>query len=404
MLNSVTNSATRKLCKRTAVSNSRCSSCAPRELRKAPLPSHTRRVSARSNSFWNRNGSRSLGKPVKSKLCTIFRSEPGFKVSRSLPEEATEPLSSGDDLEVDAVSQNGAVSEQDAGNPKVGKVAELVFWIAGAFLFGGAITLIQGPEKGSEFFAGYLLEESLSVDNLFVFVLIFNYFEVPLASQSRVLLYGIWGAAIMRAIMVVLGSAAIENFQPVLLVFAGILIFSSYKLLTEGEGEDEDFSENAILKFCKRFIPVTDEMDGDRFFTEVKEGGTVVTKATPLLLVLAVVELSDVVFAVDSIPAVFGVTQDPFIVYTSNMFAIFGLRSLYYFVSSAVEDLVYLQPAVALVLGFVGTKMVGEYCGLEVSTEASLAVVATLLAGGIGLSLLPSDLLPFNTGDTDDSD
>ncbi len=167
-------------------------------------------------------------------------------------------------------------------------------------------------------------------------------------------------------------------------MFAGILIFSSYKLLAEGdEEEDEDMGENAIVKFCSNLIPVSKDYVGDNFWTVV-DGAKM---ATPLLLVLAVIEVSDVVFAVDSIPAVFGVTKDPFIVYTSNMFAILSLRQLYGLVSKAVGELEYLQTAVALVLGFIGVKMVAEFGGFHVPTDASLAVVATMLGGGVAASV-----------------
>ncbi|KAK3237414.1 hypothetical protein CYMTET_52509 [Cymbomonas tetramitiformis] len=277
--------------------------------------------------------------------------------------------------------------EDNEGNDQ--KIKELIFWVVGAALFGAGITYTEGATKGTEFFAGYLLEESLSVDNLFVFVLIFSYFEVPKQNQSKVLAYGIYGAAIMRLFMILVGAAAIEQFEPVLLVFAGILLFSSFKLLVAGDEEDEeDLSENFVVKFCQKLIPVSDEYVEDNFFTLVKG----VKTATPLLLVLAIVELSDVVFAVDSIPAVFGVTKDPFIVFTSNMFAILSLRSLYYFVATAVAELKYLQTAVALVLGFVGAKMVGDFAGFSISTEQSLIVVASLIGGGVGLSYaLPGD-------------
>ncbi|OUS45030.1 integral membrane protein TerC family-domain-containing protein [Ostreococcus tauri] len=225
--------------------------------------------------------------------------------------------------------------------------------------FGAAIGATSGSDAASEYFAGYLLEQSLSVDNLFVFVLLFEYFQL------------------------------IENFKPILLVFAGILIFSSYKLISQGDSdEEEDMADNAVVKFCSKLFDVSDDYDGDNFFT-VQNG---VKMATPLLLVLAVVEISDVVFAVDSIPAVFGVTKDPFIVYTSNLFAILSLRQLYTLISTAVGELKYLQTAVALVLGFIGSKMVVEYTGVEIPTELSLAVVVTLLSGGVAASLyLPDD-------------
>ena len=264
---------------------------------------------------------------------------------------------------------------------------EVALWVGAACLFGAGIGFVQGVDKASEYFAGYLLEQSLSVDNLFVFILVFDYFKVPESTQPKVLSYGIVGAMIMRAAMILAGATAIEDFEPVLLVFAGILIFSSYKLLANNEEEEEeDLKDSAIVTFCSSMIQVSDEYDGDNFWTTAKDG---VTKmATPLLLVVAVIELSDVVFAVDSIPAVFGVTKDPFIVYTSNIFAICGLRSLFGFVSAVVSELEYLETSVAVVLGFIGVKMVADYAGYPMSTEASLAVVATLLSGGVAASYL----------------
>ena len=264
---------------------------------------------------------------------------------------------------------------------------EVALWVGAACLFGAGIGFVQGVDKASEYFAGYLLEQSLSVDNLFVFILVFDYFKVPESTQPKVLSYGIVGAMIMRAAMILAGATAIEDFEPVLLVFAGILIFSSYKLLANNEEEEEeDLKDSAIVKFCSSMIQVSDEYDGDNFWTTAKDG---VTKmATPLLLVVAVIELSDVVFAVDSIPAVFGVTKDPFIVYTSNIFAICSLRSLFGFVSAVVSELEYLETSVAVVLGFIGVKMIADYAGYSMSNEASLAVVASLLSGGVAASYL----------------
>ena len=274
-----------------------------------------------------------------------------------------------------------------------GSMTEVALWVGAATLFGLGVGATMGAGKAEEYFSGYLLEQSLSVDNLFVFVLVFDYFKVPMKQQQKVLSYGIGGAMAMRAAMIVAGYEAVTNFKPVLLVFAGILIFSSYKLITEEEEEEEDMSENAIVKFCSNLLPVSEEYDGDNFFTEVRndETGEMIKMATPLLLCLCVIELSDVVFAVDSIPAVFGVTQDPFIVYSSNIFAILGLRSLFAFVAVMVAELEYLQTAVAAVLGFVGCKMVAEFGGVEVSTEASLAVVVGILGAGVALSLTKKD-------------
>lgn len=274
-----------------------------------------------------------------------------------------------------------------------GSMTEVALWVGAATLFGLGVGATMGAGKAEEYFSGYLLEQSLSVDNLFVFVLVFDYFKVPMKQQQKVLSYGIGGAMAMRAAMIVAGYEAVTNFKPVLLVFAGILIFSSYKLITEEEEEEEDMSENAIVKFCSNLLPVSEEYDGDNFFTEVRndETGEMIKMATPLLLCLCVIELSDVVFAVDSIPAVFGVTQDPFIVYSSNIFAILGLRSLFAFVAVMVAELEYLQTAVAAVLGFVGCKMVAGFGGVEISTEASLAVVVGMLGAGVALSLTKKD-------------
>lgn len=258
-------------------------------------------------------------------------------------------------------------------------------FVGAALLFGVGIWQTLGAEKAEEFFAGYLLEQSLSVDNLFVFILVFRYFRAPKADQDKVLSYGIWTAAALRLVMILLGSELIESWKPVLLLFAGILLFSSFKLLTGGkdDGEEEDLSDNGVVKLCRRLIPVSDSYKGDSFFT-VENGKRV---ATPLLLVLAVVELSDVVFAVDSIPAVFGITHDPFIVYSSNMFAILSLRALYGFVNTIMSELRYLDKAVALVLGFIGAKMLADFGGYHVPTTASLGVVMTTLAGGVAASL-----------------
>lgn len=271
-----------------------------------------------------------------------------------------------------------------------GKGEWVAAFVGAAMLFGVGIWNTLGPVKAQEFFAGYLLEQSLSVDNLFVFILVFRYFKAPKADQDKVLSYGIGTAAILRLVMILLGSELIESWKPVLLLFAGILLFSSYKLLVAGDAgddDDEDLTDNGIVKLCRRLIPVTENYDGENFFT--MENGKRV--ATPLLLVLAVVELSDVVFAVDSIPAVFGITTDPFIVYSSNMFAILSLRALYGFVNSIMSELKYLDKAVALVLGFIGAKMIADFGGYHVPTIASLGVVVTTLTGGVAASLwLPS--------------
>ncbi|KAL1199160.1 Thylakoid membrane protein TERC [Cardamine amara subsp. amara] len=254
--------------------------------------------------------------------------------------------------------------------------------VSTAVAFGIGIGLKEGVGKASEFFAGYLLEQSLSVDNLFVFVLVFKYFKVPLMYQNRVLTYGIAGAIVFRFSLILLGTATLQKFEAVNLLLAAVLLYSSFKLFASEE-DDTDLSDNFIVKTCQRFIPVTSSYDGNRFFTKQDS----IWKATPLLLTVAVIELSDIAFAVDSIPAVFGVTRDPFIVLTSNLFAILGLRSLYTLISEGMEELEYLQPSIAVVLGFIGFKMILDFFGFHVSTEASLGVVALSLSTGVLLSL-----------------
>ncbi|RZB85728.1 Thylakoid membrane protein TERC, chloroplastic [Glycine soja] len=261
-------------------------------------------------------------------------------------------------------------------------VRTVALWVCTAVAFGVGLGFKEGFDKASEFFAGYILEQSLSVDNLFVFVLIFNYFKVPVAYQNRVLSYGIAGAVVFRLTLILIGTATLQRFEAVNLLLAAILLFSSFKLFASEEDES-DLSDNFVVKTCQKFIPVTTYYDGNRFITNL-DG---VWKATPLLLTVAVIELSDIAFAVDSIPAVFGVTRDPFVVFTSNLFAILGLRSLFLIISEGMSELKYLQPSIAIVLGFVGVKMILDYFGFHVSTEASLAFVASSLTIGVVLSL-----------------
>jgi TerC family integral membrane protein len=214
-------------------------------------------------------------------------------------------------------------------------------WVAAAGAFGGILWATAGGETGEEFFAGYLVEQSLSVDNLFVFLLLFDYFEVPLQNQDRVLNWGIYGAIVMRAVMIGLGAAALENFHAILLVFAGILVYSSAKvLLGGGDGEEEeDLSENYIVKFSHRFIESTDKYDGDKFFTVV-DG---IRKATPLFICMIAVEISDVVFAVDSIPAVFGVTEVRTSSFRFSAFQMLPADTFYTVHSSESSHCLYLQ-------------------------------------------------------------
>jgi len=250
-------------------------------------------------------------------------------------------------------------------------------------LFGTGTWIYYGKESGLSFFAGYAVEQSLSVDNLFVFFMLFNYFKVPARYQTRVLSYGIMGAVVMRGIMIWIGVAILHKFRWITLVFAGVLILSAFKMIHEDNDAADDLSENFIMSTSRYFIKSSTDFDGDRFFT--KENKTNI--ATPLFMCLVCVEFSDLVFAIDSIPAAIGVSHDPFIIYSSNIFAILGLRSLYTLVAKAVSELPYLKPAVALVLGFVGGKMVAEYWSYRVPTGVSLFAVVFFLAGGVILSL-----------------
>ena len=270
-----------------------------------------------------------------------------------------------------------------------------VVWILLSLVFAGGIATFISSDAAMEFLAGYLIEKSLSVDNLFVFMMIFSFFKVPDAYQHRVLYWGIFGALVMRAGMIAAGTALLLKFQWLIVVFGAFLVLTALKMLKGGaEDEEEDLENKTLIKTFRRFVPMTSDYDGVRF-TSVVDG---VRKATPLLLVVVTVEVSDVIFALDSIPAVFGVSRDPFIIYTSNIFAILGLRSLYFLLAAMMKGLRFLEPAVALVLLFIGAKMIASNWGMHLSTGISLGVVGLLLAGGIAMSLVfPST--PFGEED-----
>ena len=256
------------------------------------------------------------------------------------------------------------------------------FWVGLALGFALLVYRWFGSERALEFLAGYLIEQALSVDNMFVFLLLFTYFGVPAALQHRVLFWGILGALAMRAVFILAGAALIEHFHWVVYVFGAFLLLTGVRLLRD-KGVEVRPERNPVYRLFSRFVPLVKEYRGNRFF--VVEAGR--RYATPLLLVLAVVEATDLVFAVDSIPAVFGVTTDPFIVYTSNIFAILGLRSLFFVLAGAMSQFHLLKLALGLVLGFVGTKMLIADL-FEVPILVSLGVVAALLFGAIVGSLL----------------
>jgi len=260
--------------------------------------------------------------------------------------------------------------------------------VSAALAFCTGVFLVRGGADASAWLAAYVLEESLSIDNLFVFTLIFDYFQTPTSAQPRVLRWGLIAAVILRGIFIFAGLAVVERFKGVLLLFSGVLLYSAYGILTEDGDEEEDLENNAVVQFTQKYLPfpTTTQYEGDRFFTTPLEGAKAL--ATPLLLALVCVEISDVLFAVDSVPAVFGVTTDPFIALTSNGFALLGLRALYTIIAQGIDQFHYLQTSIALVLGFIGVKLIASFGGIEVDTVASLLVVLTTLGGGIGFSLL----------------
>ncbi len=258
-----------------------------------------------------------------------------------------------------------------------------VVWVTLALVFNVGVYHYMGPQKGLEFFTGYVIEKSLSVDNVFVFALLFSYFAVPLLYQHKVLFWGILGALIMRAIMIFLGAALIERFTWIIYVFGAFLILTGIKMIVKREEEIHP-ERNPLVRWFKKLMPVTNDYRGDKFF--VRENG--VRMATPLFIVLLLVEFSDLIFAVDSIPAIFAVTKDPFIVYTSNVFAILGLRSLYFALAGVMDKFHYLKIGLGVVLAFVGVKMLLGHTPYKIDTNVSLLVIVTVLAVSIVVSLL----------------
>jgi tellurite resistance protein TerC len=254
-------------------------------------------------------------------------------------------------------------------------------WVGLALAFGAWVFFQFGAAKGEEFLAGYLVEKSLSVDNLFVFVVLFAALGIPRALQHRVLFWGILSALVLRAAMIVGGAALLDRFHWLLYVFGGFLLFTGVKLWRH-RAEAEDPGAGKVLALVRRLVPSTPRLDGQAFF--VREGGRWV--ATPLFLALASIEVADVVFAVDSIPAVFAVTSDPFVVFTSNIFAILGLRALYFLLADMVGRFAYLKTGLSAVLVFVGAKMLVAGW-VKVPPAASLSVIAGILAVSVGASL-----------------
>lgn len=248
-----------------------------------------------------------------------------------------------------------------------------VVWITLALIFNTGLYFLRGPDPALQFFTGWLIEKSLSVDNIFVFVLLFSYFSVPAAYQHRVLFWGILGALVMRGILIAVGAVLLEEFHWIIYGFGAFLIFTGIRMGVQKETEVHP-EKNPLLKLARRVLPVTENYERDRFI--VRRAGKLAV--TPLLLVLIIVESTDLVFAVDSIPAVFAVTTDPFIVYTSNVFAILGLRSLYFVFANVIDKFYYLKHALAVILTYVGVKMVLADI-YPIPTFLSLAFIAVVL-------------------------
>src|SRR5512136_149786 len=250
-----------------------------------------------------------------------------------------------------------------------------VVWVTLALLFNGGVWHFYGSQKAIEFFTGYLIEKSLSVDNVFVFALLFSYFAVPAKYQHKVLFWGILGALIMRAVMIALGAALITKFTWIIYVFGAFLILTGIKMIVKREEEIHP-ERNPVVKWFKKLMPVTPDYRGDKFF--VRENG--IRMATPLFVVLLLVEVSDLIFAVGSIPAIFAVTKDPLIVYTSHVFAILGLRSLYSALAGIMDKFHYLKIGLGVVLAFVGVKMILAHTAYKIDTLVALLIVVLVLA------------------------
>jgi len=255
-------------------------------------------------------------------------------------------------------------------------------WVALALAFAAGLHFAAGKEVALTFLTGYVIEESLSADNIFVMVLIFEYFRVPKSCQHRVLFYGILGALVMRGLFIAAGAALVSNFHWVLYVFGALLVVTGVRMAVKRD-EEFDGEQNKIVKLVRRYLPMSHQFKGKHFFT-VENGRRI---ATPLLLVLILVEFTDLIFAIDSIPAIFGVTTDPFLVFTSNIFAVMGLRSLYFLLAAVVDRFHLLKYGLALILTFVGFKMLTERW-IDIDIMLSLAIILGVLALSVVASLI----------------
>lgn len=263
-------------------------------------------------------------------------------------------------------------------------INQCIFYVAIAFIFGLFVIYEEGMDKGMLFYTGFMVEKSLSLDNIFVISVVFCSLGIPRKYQHRVLFWGILGALVLRAILIVLGETLVSNFHWVLYVFSAFLIYTGLKMALEHKEDEQDFSDSKLFRFVNKYFHVTPKIEGEHFF--VKHDGK--HYITPLFFALIIIELMDVIFALDSIPAIFLITQDVFIVYTSNIFAILGLRALYFLLAEAVHRFAYLKYALSIILIFIGSKIFLPYIGLEISSTTSLIVTFCLIFAGIFISLL----------------
>ncbi|MDQ6717135.1 MAG: TerC family protein [Gemmatimonadota bacterium] len=262
-----------------------------------------------------------------------------------------------------------------------------VVWVALSLSFAAGVYKTMGHEAGLQFLTGYLIEYALSVDNIFVFVLIFAYFKVPKQYQHRVLFWGIIGALLLRGGMIFAGAALVSRFEWILYIFGAFLVFTGFRMAVQKSEADYDPERDPVLRLARKLMPVTKEYDGEKFFVQRPDARGILRRtATPLFIVLILVDTTDVIFATDSIPAIFAVTRDPFIIYTSNICAVLGLRALYSLLASVVDKFRYLKLGLSLVLMFIGAKMLVDHF-LPMPIIGSLGVVGAILATSVLASL-----------------
>jgi tellurite resistance protein TerC len=280
-----------------------------------------------------------------------------------------------------------------ARNPREPSMREatlwVIFYVSLAMLFGVGLSIAAGGRPGGEFFAGWLTEYSLSVDNLFVFLIIMAKFSVPRQYQQKVLLIGVALALVLRGIFIAVGAEAISRFDWVFFIFGAFLIYTAYKLVVEAADDDDEFEENKLIKFVQRRFPLSSEYDRARLLTRVSGKRMI----TPMFIVILTIGTTDLLFALDSIPAIFGLTQEPYLVFTANVFALMGLRQLYFLIGGLLDRLVYLSYGLAIVLGFIGVKLIFEalhHRGVHWAPEIPILVSLGVIVGTLSLTAIAS--------------